>query len=117
MLPNRVWGRSRGAMKLTQPIVTRLALPAGKSDAIFFDDDMPGFGLRLRAGGKRTWIIQYRVGAKQRRLTLGSVEKLNADKARKEAKTRLARVELGGDPQQEKHDTRAAAVQTVGKQI
>jgi integrase len=104
-------------MKLTQPTVARLGLPAGKSDAIFFDDDMPGFGLRLRAGGKRSWVIQYRIGAKQRRLTLGSVEKLNADKARKEAKNRLARIELGGDPQQEKHDARAAAGTTIGKVV
>lgn len=104
-------------MKLTQPNATRQALPAGKSDAIFFDDDLPGFGLRLRAGGKRTWIIQYRVGAKQRRLTLGTVDKLNADQARKAAKGRLARVELGGDPQQEKHEARAAAGHTVGKLV
>jgi integrase len=101
-------------VKLTQQTIGRLALRSGQSDAIFFDNDMPGFGLRLRAGGKRTWIIQYRVGAKQRRLTLGSVERLSADKARAEAKTRLARVTLGGDPQREKHASRAAAGQTVG---
>jgi integrase len=92
-------------------------LPAGKSDAIFFDDDLPGFGLRIRAGGKRTWIIQYRVGAKQRRLTIGTVDKLSADQARKAAKGRLARVELGGDPQQEKHEARAAAGHTVGRLV
>jgi hypothetical protein len=45
------------------------------------------------------------------------VEKLNADKARKEAKNRLARIELGGDPQQEKHDARAAASTTIGKVV
>ena len=39
-------------MKLTQPMISKLALPHGKSDAIFFDDDMPGLGLRLRSGGK-----------------------------------------------------------------
>ena len=119
MLPN--WGlqalQGRGPVKLTQPNATWQALPAGKSDAIFFDDDLPGFGLRIRAGGKRTWIIQYRVGAKQRRLTLGTVDKLNADQARKAAKGRLARVELGGDPQQEKHEARAAAGHTVGKLV
>jgi integrase len=104
-------------VKLTQPNATRQALPAGKSDAIFFDDNLPGFGLRVRAGGKRTWIIQYRVGAKQRRLTLGAVDKLNADQARKAAKGRLARVELGGDPQQEKHEARTAAGHTVGKLV
>jgi integrase len=104
-------------MKLTQPNATRQPLPAGKSDAIFFDDDLPGFGLRVRAGGKRTWIIQYRVGTKQRRLTIGSVDKLSADQARKAARGRLARVELGGDPQQEKHEARNTAHHTVGKLV
>jgi hypothetical protein len=45
-----------------------------KDDVIYFDELDPGFGIRLRAGGKRTWIVQYRVGAKQRRLTLGTVK-------------------------------------------
>jgi integrase len=119
MLPNWGFAGAPGEepVKLTQPNATRQALPAGKSDAIFFDDDLPGFGLRIRAGGKRTWIIQYRVGAKQRRLTLGSLDRLSADQARKAAKAWLARVELGGDPQQEKHEARAAASHTVGKLI
>jgi hypothetical protein len=79
MLPNAAV-KERGRlqiMKLTQANIARLSLPLGKSDAIYFDDDMPGFGLRLRAGGKRTWIIQYRVGTKQRRRTLGLVERLD----------------------------------------
>ena len=104
-------------MKLTQPNIARLRLPAGRSDAIFFDDDLPGFGLRLRSGGKRTWIVQYRIGSKQRRLTLGNVEKLRAEKAREEARNRLARVELGADPQQEKVAVRAAAHHTVGRLV
>jgi integrase len=104
-------------MKLTQSNAMQQKLPPGKTDAIFFDDDIPGFGLRIRTGGKRTWIIQYRVGAKQRRLTLGTVDRLGADQARKAAKVRLARVELGGDPQHEKHEARAAAAYTVGKLV
>jgi integrase len=94
-----------------------MKLPAGKTDVIFFDDELPGFGLRLRVGGDRSWVVQYRLGAKQRRLSLGSISKVSADTARREAKNRLARVELGFDPQQEKHDTRAAAGQTVGKLV
>jgi len=46
-------------VKLTQPTINNLALPPGKSDAIYFDDDVPGLGLRLRGGGKRCWIFQY----------------------------------------------------------
>jgi integrase len=104
-------------VKLTQATIARLKLPAGKTDVIFFDDEIPGFGLRLRAGGRRVWIAQYRIGSKQRRLSLGSADKVSAELARREAKNRLARVELGYDPQQEKYDTRAAAGQTVGKLV
>jgi integrase len=101
-------------MKLTQPNVDGLTLPVGKVDHIEFDDDLPGFGVRLRAGGKRTWIIQYRVGRKQRRFTLAAVNKLSAKKARDEADERLARVTLGGDPQAKKIEERAKAHVTFG---
>lgn len=79
-------------MRLTRPNVLKLSLPAGKTEAITFDDALPGFGVRLRAGGKRTWIVQYRVGSKQRRVTLGTVEALDPDKARQGAKDTLAKV-------------------------
>ena len=62
---------SAGLMKLNSKTISRLALPAGKTDHIIFDEDLPSFGIRLRGGGKITWIIQYRVGSKQRRVTLG----------------------------------------------
>ena len=64
-------------------------------------------------GGKRTWICQYRVGKKQRRVTIGSLAAKNATKARQEAKTILAKVQLGQDPQTEKFTTRAKASMTL----
>jgi Arm DNA-binding domain len=100
-------------MKLNKDSVARLTLPPGKKDHIEFDDEVPGFGVRLRAGGKRTWIFQYRVGAKQRRLKLGVVGALDADKARATAKKKHAEVELGGDPQADKVKERADAHVTV----
>lgn len=101
-------------MRLTRQVVSRVVIPAGKQELILFDEDMPGFGVRLRAGGKRTWIIQYRVGVKQRRLTLAAVEKLDAEKARQEAKIRLAKVTLGADPQSEKTEAKLRAGVTLG---
>jgi integrase len=101
-------------MKLTKATIANLALPAGKNDVIFFDDEIAGLGLRIRAGGKRTWIAQYRVGAKQRRVTLGDVRKLDADKARTAARNRLAQVTLGGDPQADKATARVKAAATLG---
>jgi len=101
-------------MRLTKGNLAKLALPAGKAEAIIFDSDMPGFGLRMRAGGKRTWIAQYRVGTKQRRITLGTPETLDADAARRRAKEALARVSLGEDPQTAKIEARAQAAVTFG---
>lgn len=101
-------------MKLTKAMIGRIELPTGKSDAIYFDEDDPGFGLRIRAGGKRTWIVQYRIGAKQRRVTLGTVNALDPEKARKAARDRLAQVTLGGGPQADKLAARAKAKVTLG---
>jgi integrase len=102
------------AMKLNKTTVRGLQLPAGKPEAFVWDDDVRGFGVRLRAGGKRVWVVQYRVGAKQRRVTLGDVKKLDPDRARAAARERLAEVTLGRDPQAEKVSERAKAAVTLG---
>ncbi len=104
-------------MKLTTATAQKLKLPAGAADKIFFDDGLSGFGLRVRDGGKRTWIAQYRVGTKQRRVTLGTVENLDALAARQRAKDVLSKVHLGGDPQTEKAERRAQASVTVGAMV
>jgi integrase len=101
-------------MHLTKASVAKLSLPDGKSDLLVFDDDLAGFGLRLRSGGKRTWIAQYRLGTKQRRLTLGSAAAIDADEARKRAKAALSKVTLGIDPQIEKNGARVQASVTIG---
>ena len=104
-------------MKLTKAIVAGLALPQGKSEMIVFDEALPGFGLRIRSGGKRSWIAQYRLGSKQRRVTIGSVETLDADEARRRAKSALSKAHLGTDPQLEKAEARAQAAVTLGRVV
>jgi integrase len=92
-------------MKITARTIAGLKLPRGKNDAIYFDDDMPGFGIRLRVSGeqvRRSWVAQYRSFGRTRRVLLGSAEILGAEQARVAAKKVLARVTLGHDPQAEK---------------
>ena len=96
-------------MKLTKPSIERLALPPGKREAIFFDDDVPGFGLRLRAGGSRTFIVQYALGGRQRRMTIGAAKVLDAPKARQTARNLLAKVRLGHDPAADRAEARVRA--------
>jgi integrase len=101
-------------MKLTKAAIAGLKMPAGKSDVIFFDDDLPGFGVRLRAGGKAVWVMQYRVGVQQRRETLGDIRKVDLEKARKEAKARFAVVTLGSDPAADKAQAKVKDKRTLG---
>ena len=49
-------------MRLTAASVSALKLDTGVADKIVFDDNVPGFGVRVRASGARTWIYQYKVG-------------------------------------------------------
>src|SRR5262249_22452332 len=102
------------AMKLTERLVATLALPSGKDDVIHWDDDLKRLGYRLRRSGAnvlRSWVVRYRVGARQRRMTLDAV--LGAEQARAAAKKILARVELGEDPQGDKARQRVADKHTV----
>src|SRR4029077_4229470 len=96
-------------MKLESKSVAALKLD-GKTDMIHFDDALPGFGYRLRqgAGGRvlRSWVVQYRRAGGSRRVLLGNADVLSAEQARKEAKTVLAQVALGSDPQGDKADRR-----------
>jgi integrase len=94
-------------MKLTERSVAALRAPADKDDIVFWDDDLPGFGVRVRGGSKR-WICQYRANGIQRREILGDVRKVRLEMARKAARQRFARVELGEDPGAAKKAAREA---------
>jgi integrase len=102
-------------MKLTKATISGLTLPTGKQDAIFFDEELRGFGLRVRSGGKRVWVVQFQVhGHQQRRVTIGRVELFSPEEARKLAREILAKARLGQDPQREREIARAEARITLG---
>ena len=78
-----------------------------------WDDELTGFGVRVEPTGRKSFIARYRAGdggrqAPLRQVTIGSFGKLTVDQARVEAKSVLAKAELGGDPAQDRHDRRAA---------
>ncbi len=101
-------------MKLTQKTIAALTLAGGKAESIVFDDDLAGFGIRIRAGGSRTWIYQYKIGHQARRVTLGSLAALTPAQARDTAAEMHAMVRLGRDPAGEKTEGRARAAETMG---
>src|SRR5262249_20913827 len=64
--------------------------------------------------GSRTWIYQYRVGSKQRRMVLGNAKSVPLAVARENAGHIEARVRLGQDPAIDKEVARIEAGNTFG---
>jgi integrase len=106
-------------MKLDANAIAAIDL-GGKRDLIVFDEEISGFGLRLRASGgrvRRSWIAQYRANGRTRRMLIGPVEKVAPAAARAAARKILAGVALGGDPQGSKAQGRREAARTVRSTI
>ena len=100
-------------MKLTEKVISTLALDPGQDDRIWFDDAVAGFGLRIRRIKKwsgvysnkppsKTWLMQYRIGGKTRRLVIGEASAMKAGRAREIAEELRAKIKLGHDPAMEK---------------
>jgi integrase len=100
-------------VKLTLKSVGDAQLPAGTTDTVFWDDDIKGFGLRVRQGGNRTWIYRYRLGKKQFSISLGNAKSVPLVTARQNAAQCEAKVRLGGNPTVEKQTAIAEANNSV----
>jgi hypothetical protein len=56
-------------MKLTARLVEGLAKEKVTAERLEWDDEIPGLGIRMRPGGSRNWVFQYKLGKKHRRMT------------------------------------------------
>jgi integrase len=96
-------------MKLTDAAVAALQVPQDKSEIIAFDDSLSGFGVRIRRGGSRRFIFQYKLNGTNRRFTF---KEANVKRARAAAQILAAKVTLGSDPALEKEAAHDAAGDT-----
>ena len=78
---------------LSKRIVDRLSVD-GK-DAVFWDRDLPGFGVRVYPSGAKVYVVQTRAFGRSKRVTLGRHGEVSADQARKEAIRIIARIKAG----------------------
>lgn len=85
-----------------------------EKDYVIWDDDLPGFGLRVFASGKCSYVIQYRSAGRSRRYTIGLHGVWTPELARKEAKIQLGRVAQGDNPAEERQlDHKAITVKEL----
>ena len=103
--------------KITKRDVDALA-PKNGAEAVLWDEEIKGFGVRARTGGGKSYILHYRVGAGRsaslRKLTIGKhCSPWTPNTARTEAKRLLGVVASGQDPAQLRAEERKAL--TVGE--
>jgi integrase len=78
------------------------SLEGAENEYTVRDDNLPGFGVRVRPTGATSFVFTYRAGKGRgstvRRYTIGDVRKMAPEQARKEAKRLLGLVASGHDP-------------------
>ena len=86
----------RSQLKISKRSVDALRVE-GK-DAVFWDCELPGFGVRVHRTGRKTYVVQTRGPSGPKRVTIGRHGDMAAEQARKEAATIIDRIKRGMDP-------------------
>lgn len=95
--------------KLSKSVVEKLK-PAD-ADTVVWDSDLPGFGVRVKASGAKSYVVQYRnrkTGASRRRTLGPHGPLLSFHQARAQARMMLADALRGQDPVAEDRAIRTA---------
>jgi Arm DNA-binding domain len=75
------------------------SLPTPPTGAVItYDADLPGFGIRVTANGVRSFVLNYVVHGRERRMTIGRFPIWSATAAREEARTLRRKVDAKIDP-------------------
>ena len=92
-------------IKLTKSTID--ALPTPKSDAVYWDTGLPGFGVKVTPKGRKVFVVLYRTGganSKLRKYTIGPYGRVTLHQARVAAQKVFAAKLEGRDPASEKRE-------------
>jgi integrase len=94
--------------KLTKRIIDALR-PAHRGDLFVWDNELRGFGVRMKSSGRASYIVQYRTAqGRTRRYAFAKVGTITPYEARRIGRAYLGEVEQGRDPSAERHLRREA---------
>ena len=86
--------------KLTKRVIDAAEIQA--AEYFIWDDELPGFALRVLPSGRKGYIVQYRAGRRSRRMSLGPSTVLTCEPARTRAIGIIAAARNGDDPAAER---------------
>src|SRR3954463_13409107 len=90
--------------KLTKRIVDAIRPDPGR-DVFMWDDELKGFGVRVKPSGAGAFIVQYRTPERHtRRMVLGRIGVLTPEEGRRLAREKLAAVAGGADPSTDRRE-------------
>src|SRR5689334_16685379 len=85
-------------MRLTDRVIKSLPAPPATGAKITYDEELPGFGIRVTSKGVRSFVLNYIVAGRERRLTIGRFPTWSTTAARGEARQLKRQVDTGIDP-------------------
>ncbi|MCX5581201.1 site-specific integrase [Kaistia terrae] len=103
-------------MRLTKRVIDDLAVSPGEREIFLWDDAVTGYGVRVSPTGRKVLLVRYRIGSRQRFLSLGPLgSPYTVETGRDRARSILRAVAEGDDPQSKKMEQRREM--TVGELI
>ena len=98
--------------------ISRRTVEALKTDrdTMFWDRELPGFGVRVHPSGRKVYVAQTRArGKAAKRVTVGVHGVLTAEEARRRAALIIARIKAGEQPVPEPMAVKLAEGPTVAE--
>jgi integrase len=95
--------------KLDADFLRDVELPQKGAVTYWFNDPkVPGFGVRVHAGGSKSFFLNYRIDGRERRYTIGAFPRWSVTAARERATEVRKLIDRGHDPAGQKRERRVA---------
>ena len=87
--------------RINQKLIEKLDAPES-GNAILYDEDVRGFGVRVTSNGVKSFILNYRINGRERRYTIARCDEWSVTAARQKAEALRGDIAKGIDPMKER---------------